>query len=301
MPANVKLLLVEDNPMVLAMLRQALAPLAAVTTATDGGDALLKAVDDAPDLIVTDYQMPGMDGRQLLEKLKSRPGTARIPVILLASKTDISDRLKPVQPSVEDFLEKPFFIAEAARRIKRVVDKISLEKMAREAPGETVLRGSLAQMNVIDLLQSLELGRKTCRLTLANHTDRCDMFFVEGQITHATFGGFAGDEAVYKALAWAAPEGSFQIDFAGRAGEQTTTRSTQGLLMEGLRLLDEANRDAEQQTESAPAAESSPATPAETVAASPASAPATQPPKPAAAKAKPPSAKVADDEDVLDI
>src|SRR5512146_2131297 len=222
MPANVKVLLVEDNPMVLGMLRQALAPLAAVMTANDGGDALLKAIDEPPDLIVTDYQMPGMDGRQLIEKLKTRPGTARIPVILLASKADISDRLKPVQPSVEDFLEKPFFIAEATRRIKRVVDKIALEKMAREAPGETVLRGSLSQMNVIDLLQSLELGRKTCRLTLANDTERCEMFFVEGQINQAAYGATSGDEAVYEALAWAAPGGSFQSEFTGHAPQQTT-------------------------------------------------------------------------------
>ncbi len=63
MPNNVKLLVVDDNPMVLAMLQQALTPLALVTTATDAADALLKAVDDIPDLLVCDYQMPGMDGQ----------------------------------------------------------------------------------------------------------------------------------------------------------------------------------------------------------------------------------------------
>jgi len=51
---DVKLLLVDDNPMVLAMLRDALTPLARVTTAGDGADALLKAVEDAPDLLVSD-------------------------------------------------------------------------------------------------------------------------------------------------------------------------------------------------------------------------------------------------------
>ena len=74
MANNVKLLVVDDNPMVLAMLQQALTPLAQVTTATDAADALLKAVDDVPDLLVCDYKMPGMDGRQLVEKLKSRAG-----------------------------------------------------------------------------------------------------------------------------------------------------------------------------------------------------------------------------------
>ena len=60
MANNVKVLLVDDNPMILGMLRGALAPLAIVATANDAADALLKAVDDPPDLLVCDYRMPGM-------------------------------------------------------------------------------------------------------------------------------------------------------------------------------------------------------------------------------------------------
>jgi len=55
---TVKLLLVDDNPMVLGMLRGALTPLANVTTSNDSADALLKAVDDPPDRLVSDYRMP---------------------------------------------------------------------------------------------------------------------------------------------------------------------------------------------------------------------------------------------------
>jgi DNA-binding response OmpR family regulator len=241
---NVKVLLVDDNPMVLDLLRQALAPLAAVTTASDTADALLKAIDDVPDLLIADYGMPGMNGRQLFDKLKSRAATAQIPIILAASRADINEKLKPLEDHAEDFLEKPFFIKEAAARLKKVIDKIALEKMAREAPGDGQLRGSLAQMNVIDLLQSLEMGHKTCELTLTRNGERCQLFFSEGQINHALYGELKGDNAVYKVLSW--PEGNFLIDFTRQSSERTTTRSTQGLLMEGLRLLDEANRDAEQ-------------------------------------------------------
>src|SRR5579863_3217575 len=53
MPNNVKVLIVDDNPMVLGMLQKALAPLAAVTTSTDAADALLKAIDGPPDLLVS--------------------------------------------------------------------------------------------------------------------------------------------------------------------------------------------------------------------------------------------------------
>ena len=93
MQSNVKILLVDDNPMVLGLLRDALEPLAKVTTAGDGADALVKAVEETPDLLVSDYRMPGMDGRQLVEKLKSRSSTSAVSVVLLATKSDISEKL----------------------------------------------------------------------------------------------------------------------------------------------------------------------------------------------------------------
>jgi CheY-like chemotaxis protein len=240
MPSNVKVLLVDDNPMVLGMLRQALSALADVSTAGDAADALLKAVDEMPDLLVSDYRLPGMDGRQLLEKLKSRPATANIAVILMASKGDISERMSTQDP-VEDYIEKPFFLKEAIQRIKRVVDRIALEKMAKAAPSDGILRGSLLQMNVIDLVQSLEMGRKSCLLTMTNADEKCEMYFTQGQVVHAVYGSITGDEAVFKVLRWTA--GNFQIDFDGKTTQQTTTLNTQGMLMEGLRLLDEAQRD----------------------------------------------------------
>ncbi|MGH9513412.1 MAG: DUF4388 domain-containing protein [Terriglobales bacterium] len=241
MASNVKLLLVDDNPMVLAMLRDALSPLALVSTANDGADALLKAVEDVPDLLVSDYRMPGMDGRQLVEKLKSRPATAGIAVVLVATKVDISEKLSMHEYPVDDFLEKPFFLKDATQRIKRLIDKIALEKMAKSTASDGVLRGNLSQMNVIDLVQSLEMGRKSCSLTLVNGKDKCEMFFKEGQVTHAAYGNLTGDPAVFKVLRWTG--GSFNINFDAKTSEQTTTLNTQGLLMEGLRMLDESNRD----------------------------------------------------------
>jgi CheY-like chemotaxis protein len=250
MADNLKLLLVDDNPMVLGMLQHALSSLARVTTASDAADALLKAVDDTPDLLVCDYRMPGMDGRQLIEKLRSRPATANFSAMLMASKADIAERLS-TQDAADDYLEKPFFLKDATRRVKRMIDRIALEKMAKTAPSDGVVRGNLSQMNVIDLMQSLEMGRKSCQLLLSNEGDRCEVFFVEGQVKHATYGSLVGDEAVFKVLRWTG--GNFQINFEGKTAKETTHLNTQGLLMEGLRLLDESTREGGAEPESSPA------------------------------------------------
>jgi CheY-like chemotaxis protein len=251
MANDVKLLLVDDNPMVLEMLQQALAPFARVTAAGDAADALLKAVDDPPELVVCDYRMPGMDGRQLVEKLKSRPATSNFSAILLASRSDIDERLSP-QDAADDYIAKPFFLKEATRRIKRTVDRIALEKMAKTAPSDGVVRGNLSQMNVIDLMQSLEMGRKSCQLKLNNAGDKCEVFFVEGQVKHATYGSLLGDQAVFKVLRWTG--GNFELNFEGKTDQETTQLNTQGLLMEGLRLLDEAQRDGGEVSEEASSA-----------------------------------------------
>jgi CheY-like chemotaxis protein len=182
-----------------------------------------------------------MDGHQLVEKLKSRPTTAGVSVILLATKADISERMSAQDP-VDDYVEKPFFLKEATHRIKKVIDKIALEKMAKAASTDGVLRGSLTQMNVIDLVQSLEMGRKSCLLTLTYEQDRCEMYFVDGQVVHATYGSLSGDEAVFKVLRWTG--GNFQVNFEAKTEQRSTSLNTQGLLMEGLRLLDESRRDA---------------------------------------------------------
>src|SRR5579864_7431681 len=234
---NVKLLVVEDNPMVLAMLQQALSSLAQVTTATDAADALLKRVDDPPDWLVCDYRMPGTDGRQLSERLKSRPATANFSAVLMASKGDIAERLSQ-QDAADDYLEKPFYLKDATRRIKRMIDRIALEKLAKTAPSDGVVRGNLSQMNVIDLMQSLEMGRKRCQLSLSNEGDKCEVLFAEGQVKHATYGELVGDPAVFKVLRWTG--GNFELNFEGKTDQETTKLNTQGLLMEGLRLLDEA-------------------------------------------------------------
>src|SRR5213078_2596850 len=130
--------------------------------------------------------------------------------------------------AADDFVEKPFFLREATHRIKRLIDKIALEKMAKSASASSdgVLRGSLSQMNVIDLVQSLEMGRKSCLLTLTNDNDKCEMYFSEGQVQHAAYDTLTGDQAVFKVLRWTG--GNFQINFEGKTKQQSTTLNTQG-------------------------------------------------------------------------
>ncbi len=235
---KIRVLVVDDNPLIRGLMIRHLQPFCEVTSADDGADALLKAIDDPPGLIVADFRMPGLDGRQLYEKLRGRDSTRHIPFIFLANRSDIEDRLRP-SVAAEEFLQKPFFVADLVRIAKRVVERLQFELLQKRGSRPGIIQGRLEEMGVTELMQSLEMGQKSCRLTLRRESEVCEMFFAGGQCKHARLGPIEGDDAVFQAVNWT--NGEFEIDFSGSSERSTTTRSTTGLLMEAMRLMDEAN------------------------------------------------------------
>ncbi|HET9801765.1 MAG TPA: response regulator [Candidatus Acidoferrum sp.] len=240
---TVKLLLADDNPLVRDIISKGLEPHCEVLIAEDGADALLKIIDEPPDAILCDYKMSGLDGRQLFEKLRSREQTRHIPFLFMASRADIEERLRPLVDGVEDFIAKPFLVKDLVRITKKVIDRLHLEKLQKRASRPGVIQGRLEEMSMIDLLQSLEMGQKSCRLIVHHNGEQGELYFAGGQCRDAKSGKVEGDDAVYRVLLWSA--GDFEIDFnaANASNRTTTTKNTTGLLMEAMRLMDEANRD----------------------------------------------------------
>jgi CheY-like chemotaxis protein len=240
---TIRLLLADDNPLIRDLIVKGLEPFCEVDSSSDGADALLKVIDTPPDVILCDYKMPGLNGRQLFEKLRAREATRHIPFLFMASRPDIEERLRPLVDGVEDFITKPFLIKDLVRITKKVVDRLHLEKLQRKASRPGVIQGRLEEMSMIDLMQSLEMGQKSCRLIVKHDGDQGELYFASGQCRDAKIGSTEGDDAVYKVVLWAA--GEFEIDFnaANASTRTTTTRNTTGLLMEAMRLMDEANRD----------------------------------------------------------
>src|SRR5271167_4006449 len=242
---TVKLLLADDNPLIRDLVSKGLDPFCEVMICSDGADALLKVIDELPDVILCDFKMPGLDGRQLFEKLRGREATRHIPFLFMASRADIEERLRPLVDGVEDFIAKPFLLKDLVRSAKKVLDRLHLEKLQKHASRPGVIQGRLEEMSMIDLMQSLEMGQKSCRLIVQNQGERAELYFASGQCRDAKGAGLEGDEAVYKVLLWTA--GEFEIDFNAANGSTrtTTTRNTTGLLMEAMRLMDEASQRAE--------------------------------------------------------
>jgi CheY-like chemotaxis protein len=92
-----------------------------VTMAAGAQEALEAVSKDKPHILLTDVLMPGMDGLELVRRLRSDAGTAFMPVILFSQKTAVEDRLKGFEAGSDDYLPKPFDPQEMLQRVRAVL------------------------------------------------------------------------------------------------------------------------------------------------------------------------------------
>lgn len=115
-----------------------------VTPAYNGFRALQEIEKEAPDLVLLDVMMPGMDGFEVCREIKANPLTTHIPVVMVTALTDVADRVKGLQAGADDFLTKPINdLALMARvrsllRLKGLMDEWRLrEKTSQQFAGIT--------------------------------------------------------------------------------------------------------------------------------------------------------------------
>jgi sigma-B regulation protein RsbU (phosphoserine phosphatase) len=112
-------LLVDDAPENIQVVNSILKDIYKIRIATNGSKALeLAKADPPPDLILLDVIMPGMDGYQVCQRLKSDPGTREIPVIFLTGQTEVEDETRGFEVGAVDYIHKPFSPAVVRARVQ---------------------------------------------------------------------------------------------------------------------------------------------------------------------------------------
>lgn len=114
------ILVVEDEPKIGEYLKKGLVESGyVVTLATNGIDGQFYALNHDFDLIILDIMLPGIDGWQLLEKI--RHVNNQIPIMFLTAKDGVGDRVKGLESGADDYLSKPFAFTELLARIKNLL------------------------------------------------------------------------------------------------------------------------------------------------------------------------------------
>lgn len=116
------ILVVDDTPSELALITNFLKESGfSVVVATDAKEALTKAADHKPDVVITDVVMPGMSGFELCRTLKKNEATKNTPIVVCTSKNQELDRLWGMKQGANAYVTKPFTQEELLRAVKSVM------------------------------------------------------------------------------------------------------------------------------------------------------------------------------------
>ena len=120
--AKGKILVVDDEDHILELIRYNLdASGYEVIEASDGDDAVKKAINEVPDLILLDLMLPGKDGYDVCRELRSNGKTKAVPIIMLTAKSEEIDKILGLELGSDDYITKPFSVRELMARVKAVL------------------------------------------------------------------------------------------------------------------------------------------------------------------------------------
>ena len=132
-----------------------------VVRCEDGTSAVATALDCVPDLVLLDVMLPGIDGFEVLRRLRGQAVTA--PVIMLTALAEEDDRIRGLEVGADDYLTKPFSPRELVLRVKSVLRRTVPVAAPQSSPGGVLVDGDL----VVDTgSRKVELGGKAVAVTL---------------------------------------------------------------------------------------------------------------------------------------
>jgi signal transduction histidine kinase len=143
-----RVLIADDEPDMLRFLRSQLIREYQVVEAVDGVQAVERALECLPDVILLDMMMPGKDGREVCKELRGIASTRSIPIILLTAKADESTKLAVLKAGASDFLSKPFSTTELHVRIRNLVQSYTYQCKLTEQNG--LLQSTIEQLKATE-------------------------------------------------------------------------------------------------------------------------------------------------------
>lgn len=145
-----RLLIVDDEPANLALLRQILAPEYSLIFARSGTEALAAASKHGPSLILLDIEMPDMNGYDVCSKLKSNPETASIPVIFVTSLAEIGNETAGFEAGAVDYLVKPVSPPIVLARVRNHLSLVSASQLAQSYHDAIYMLGEASEFKDAD-------------------------------------------------------------------------------------------------------------------------------------------------------
>jgi two-component system, OmpR family, phosphate regulon response regulator PhoB len=128
---NPRILIVEDEEALTLLLRYNLEAAGYdIESVARGDDADLRLRESMPDLVILDWMLPGVSGIELCRRLRSRPETRQLPIVMLTARGEESERVRGLSTGADDYIVKPFSVPELLARVAALLRRASPERIA---------------------------------------------------------------------------------------------------------------------------------------------------------------------------
>ncbi|HEV3371105.1 MAG TPA: phosphate regulon transcriptional regulator PhoB [Xanthobacteraceae bacterium] len=128
---NASILIVEDEEALTLLLRYNLETQGyEVETIARGDEADTRLKEGTPDLVILDWMLPGLSGIELCRRLRARPETRQLPIIMLTARGEESERVRGLSTGADDYIVKPFSVPELLARVNALLRRASPERVA---------------------------------------------------------------------------------------------------------------------------------------------------------------------------
>ena len=134
-----RILIVDDAKTNIDILVEALRDEYKLSVALDGAAALRSVEKSAPDLVLLDIVMPGLDGYEVCRQLRAQESTRELPIMFLSSLEDVRDKTRGFEAGGNDYLTKPFEVLEVKARVRSLLKAKAYADAVREAMARDLL------------------------------------------------------------------------------------------------------------------------------------------------------------------
>lgn len=186
-PMSPLVLIVEDEASLVTLLRYNLEKAGfRVAEAVDGEEALLTVAEETPDLILLDWMLPVVSGIEVCRRLRRKPDTRSVPIIMLTARGEESDRIRGLDCGADDYVTKPFSPEELTARVRAVLRR-SHPSLSEEILAFDDIQMDLAGHRVSRGGRGIHLGPTEFRL-LRHFLEHPGRVFTREQLLDAVWG-----------------------------------------------------------------------------------------------------------------
>lgn len=206
-----------------------------VKLADNGAAALSLCRDFLPHMMLVEIELPKIDGHHLFREIKSQTSTQNIPFILLSKHRSVEERVHSMNMGVDDYINIPFDLKELLLRFEIILKEIDRFEAASTGVAKG-FAGKLSDMNVLEVIQALHIGKKSGQIKIQREDKEGIIFLKEGEIVDATLQNLDALSAVYRMITWV--DGSFRVEIRKIEQLRSLNASTQETINEGLIFRD---------------------------------------------------------------